>query len=197
MAQIATDQTDTVVVPAQANPAPLGLSAFALTTLVLSVVNAGLIPATDATFLGLAFAFGGLGQLIAGAWEFRAGNTLGATAFSSYGAFWISFGIGALTKTLGPGVSYYLLAWGILTFVFLLASLRTTGALIAVFLFLTLTFLALAVSWFINASAPDLTWKTIGGWLGIITAILAEYTALAGLLDAEKSAFRLPTFPRD
>jgi succinate-acetate transporter protein len=196
MAQIAAENTTAAATSAHANPAPLGLSGFALTTFVLSVVNAGLIVKTDATFLGLAFAFGGLAQLLAGMWEFRAGNTLGATAFSSYGAFWISFGIGALTKTIGPGVEYYLLAWGILTFVFLLSALRTNGALIAVFLFLTLTFLALAIGWFMStATGPNTTWIGIGGWLGIITAIIAEYTALAGILSSGKSAFQLPTFP--
>lgn len=191
MAQISADRTETVA-HAQANPAPLGLSAFALTTFVLSVANAGIIPSTDTNFLGLAFAFGGLCQLLAGMWEFRAGNTLGATAFTSYGAFWISFGYGVVTKTIGgAGVSYYLLAWAILTFVFLLGALRTNGALISVFLFLTLTFLALAIGAFAGSS----TWGNIGGWLGIITAILAEYTALAGLLSSGKSAFQLPIFP--
>lgn len=191
MAQITAENVETAA-QAHANPAPLGLSAFAITTFVLSVANAGIIPSTDTNFLGLAFAFGGLAQLLAGMWEFRAGNTLGATAFASYGAFWLSFAYGVVTKTLGgAGLSYYLLAWAILTFVFLLSALKTNGALISVFLFLTLTFLALAIWQF----AASTTWQEIGGWLGIITAILAEYTALAGLLTAEKSAFRLPTFP--
>jgi succinate-acetate transporter protein len=190
MAQIATENTTTAAAT-HANPAPLGLSGFALTTLLLSLVNAGILPATDATFLGLAFAFGGLGQLIAGILEFRANNTLGGTAFVSYGAFWLSFAIGIQTKSIGTGVSYYLLAWGILTFVFLLAALKTNIALIAVFLFLTLTFLALAI----GAFGAGSTWNQIGGWLGIITAILAEYTALAGLLNSGRSAFTLPTFP--
>jgi succinate-acetate transporter protein len=192
MAQIAAERTETVATPTHANPAPLGLSGFAVTTFLLSIVNAGIIAKTDANFLGLAVAFGGLGQLLAGMWEFRAGNTLGATAFSSYGAFWISVAVGILTKTLGgAGYSYYLLTWGILTFVFLLSALRTNGALIAVFLFLTLTFLALAI----GAFAASNTWIGIGGWLGIITAIVAEYTALAGILSSGKSAFQLPTFP--
>jgi len=191
MAQISAERTETVA-QAHANPAPLGLSAFALTTFVLSVANAGIIPTTDGTFLGVAFAFGGLCQLLAGMWEFRAGNTLGATAFASYGAFWISFAYGVVTKTIsGPGASYYLLAWGILTFVFLLGALRTNGALISVFFFLTITFLALSIGFFNDST----TWHNIGGWLGIITAILAEYTALAGILSSGKSAFQLPTFP--
>jgi uncharacterized protein len=191
MAQIATENAETATVT-HANPAPLGLSGFAVTTLLLSLVKAGVLPATDANFLGLAFAFGGLAQLIAGILEFRANNTLSGTAFISYGAFWLSFAIGIQTKTIGgAGVSYYLLAWGILTFVFFLSALKTNIALIAVFLFLTLTFVALAI----GAFGAGTTWTAIGGWLGIITAILAEYSALAGLLSSGKSAFTLPTFP--
>jgi succinate-acetate transporter protein len=192
MAQIASEQTESTTAAAHANPAPLGLSGFAVTTFLLSIVNAGIIAKTDANFLGLAIAFGGLGQLLAGMWEFRAGNTLGATAFSSYGAFWLSVAVGVLTKTLGgAGYSYYLLAWAILTFIFLISALRTNGALIAVFFFLALTFLALAI----GAFATSNTWTGIGGWLGIITAIVAEYAALAGILSSGKSAFQLPIFP--
>lgn len=193
MAQIAAENTESAAVaPAHANPAPLGLTGFAMTTFILSIVNAGLVAKTDANFVGLAIAFGGLGQLLAGMWEFRAGNTLGATAFSTYGAFWIAVAVGVLTKTFGgPGVSYYFLAFGILTFLFLLSALRTNLALIAVFFFLTLTYLALAIGGF---AASD-TWTGIGGWLGIITALVAQYTALAGILSAGKSAFQLPIFP--
>ena len=86
--------TETRIVPGShiADPAPLGLAAFALTTFILSVVNAGIIPATvEPVVFGLALVYGGIGQLLAGMWEFAKGNTFGATAFSSYGAFWISF----------------------------------------------------------------------------------------------------------
>ena len=192
MAQIAAERTETVAASTHANPAPLGLSGFAVTTFLLSIVNAGIIAKTDATFLGLAVAFGGLAQLLAGMWEFRAGNTLGATAFSTFGAFWIAIAVGALTKTGGgPGSNYFDLAFAILSFVFLLGALRTSGALIAVFLFLTLTLLALAIGGWLAST----TWIGIGGWLGIITAIIAEYTALAGILSSGKGAFQLPIFP--
>src|SRR6478752_2910365 len=78
--------------PAIANPAPLGLAAFALTTFVLSMVNSGLVSdKAEPVVFGLALAYGGIGQLLAGMWEFKAGHTFGATAFSSYGAFWLSF----------------------------------------------------------------------------------------------------------
>lgn len=195
MAQIAVEQAEAAeAAPAHANPAPLGLSGFAVTTFMLSIVNAGLIPASDATFLSLAIAFGGLAQLLAGMWAFKARNTFAATAFSTYGAFWLSLAVGALTKTLvvgSVGFSWYLLIWGILTFVYLIAALKTNGALIAVLFVLTLTYLALAIGGF----AASKTWIGIGGWIGIITAIVAEYTALADLLAEGTSFFKLPTFP--
>lgn len=195
MAQIAVEQAEAAeAAPAHANPAPLGLSGFAVTTFMLSIVNAGLIPASDATFLSLAIAFGGLAQLLAGMWAFKARNTFAATAFSTYGAFWLSVAVGALTKTAtvgSVGFSWYLLIWGILTFVYLLAALKTNGALIAVLFVLTLTYLALAIGGF----AASKTWIGIGGWIGIITAIVAEYTALADLLAEGTSFFKLPTFP--
>lgn len=192
MAQIAAEHTESSAVTTHANPAPLGLSGFAVTTFLFSLVTSGLIAKGDTNFIGLAVAFGGLAQLLAGMWEFRAGNTLGATAFSSYGSFWIAVAVGFLTKTAGgAGANYFSLAFAVLTFVFLLGSLKTNGALIAVFLFLTLTFLALAIGGF----AASNSWTAIGGWLGIITAIVAEYAALAGLLSSGKGAFQLPTFP--
>lgn len=195
MAQIAVEQAEAAAAaPAHANPAPLGLSGFAVTTFMLSIVNAGILPVTDATFLSLAVAFGGLAQLLAGMWAFKARNTFAATAFSTYGAFWLSVAVGALTKTAtvgSVGFSWYLLIWGILTFVYLIAALKTNGALIATLFVLTLTYLALAIGGF----AASKTWIGIGGWIGIITAIVAEYTALADLLAEGTSFFKLPTFP--
>jgi len=189
MAQIAVEHADAA--STHANPAPLGLSAFALTTFVLSVANAGLINASDHSFLSLAF-FGGIALLIAGIWEYRAGHTLHSTAFTAYGVFWLSYGYGVSTSTFsGAGLSYYFLAWTIVSFVFLVGSLKTHGALIAFFLFFTLTLLALTIWKF----AGSTTWQSIGGWLGIITAILAAYSALAGLLHSEHSNFHVPTFP--
>jgi uncharacterized protein len=196
MGQIAVEHSETNVV-AQANPAPLGLAAFALTTFVLSAANAGWFTGAASAVtvvVGLALFYGGLGQLLAGMWEFRAGNTFGATAFSSYGAFWLAFGwalqnnqIPANSNALG----FFLLGWAIFTFLWFLGTLRTNISLISVFLFLTLTFLALALNGFGVGSA----WGTIGGYLGIITAILAWYAAAAGLLSSVKSAFQLPIFP--
>ena len=183
--------------PAVANPAPLGLSAFALTTLVLSAANANLFPAADAGIVvGLALFYGGLGQLLAGMWEFRSGNTFGAVAFSSYGGFWLAVGWDLQNKLLPLGTAaagYFLLGWTIFTFLMFLGTFRANLALLSVFLFLTLTFLALSIGAF--AGSGGTTWNQIGGWLGIITAALAWYTALAGILVSTKSPFQLPTFP--
>ncbi|HEY3993977.1 MAG TPA: acetate uptake transporter [Ktedonobacteraceae bacterium] len=196
MAQIAAERAEAAA-PASANPAPLGLAAFALTTFVLSALNAGwyTLGAKDApAVIGLALFYGGLGQLLAGMWEFRAGNTFGAAAFSSYGAFWLALGWGLQNGQIRlgtPEIGFYMLAWGIFTFLWLLGTLRTNAALIGVFLFLTLTFLALAIANFSGGSA----WTAIGGYLGIITALLAWYTSAAGMLAAGRSAFQLPTFP--
>ena len=190
-----------------ANPAPLGLSAFALTTFVLSCINAGfLIPQGQGLniVLGLAFFYGGLGQIIAGLWEFRAGNTLGATAFSSYGGFWLAYGavllpgtgiLDALLKAnaFHPAAAIFNLGWALFTLLMLLAALRTNLALIAVFFFLFLTFLVLGIAELMGGA---LGVTAVGGWLGIVTALAAWYTALAGVLSSSRSAFSLPVWPR-
>src|SRR5579864_7470145 len=163
MAQYTAERAEAAV-PAVANPAPLGLSAFALTTFVLSASNAqflftGIPPVTGAIALGLAAFYGGIVQLIAGIQEFRAGNTFGATAFCSYGGFWLAvaftlaplFGGKNLVLLIGPdaatGVGIFLLGWTIFTFLMFLGTFRLSGALVAVFGFLTLTFLALTIGW--------------------------------------------------
>jgi succinate-acetate transporter protein len=192
MAQIATERSEPVVATT-ANPAPLGLSAFALTTFVLSSANAGFF--TGATIvIGLALFYGGLAQLLAGMWEFRAGNTFGATAFSSYGGFWLAVGISLLFKLIpnATAFGFFLLGWTIFTGMMFLGTLRSTVALIAVFGFLFLTFLALTIAELGGGS----TFGTIGGYLGIITALIAWYTALAGILASSKSMFTLPVGPR-
>ncbi len=208
MAQYAVERAEAAA-PAVANPAPLGLCGFALTTFVLSIINAGVIvPAVGAgteIVVGLALFYGGVAQILAGMWEFRAGNTFGATAFTSYGAFWLSFAVifipgfgilAAITKnmaTFHAVIGLFLLGWAIFTFLMLLGALRSNLALIGVFFFLTLTFLVLAIGWLAGASTA---WIQIGGWLGIITAAFAWYTALAGVLASGKAMFTLPTFPR-
>ncbi|HLJ35440.1 MAG TPA: acetate uptake transporter [Ktedonobacteraceae bacterium] len=196
MAQIAADSERTApVAVATANPAPLGLSAFALTTFVLSAANAQLFPLADVTVLvGVAFFYGGLAQMLAGMWEFKAGNTFGATAFTSYGAFWIAVAAVVQFKLAGPGTAgfgWFLLGWTIFTGMMFLGTLRSNLALLGVFGFLFLAYLALTI----GDLGSSTTWNIIGGWLGIITAIVAWYTALAGVLASVKAPFQLPTFP--
>jgi succinate-acetate transporter protein len=124
-----------------ADPGPLGLAAFALTTFVLSMFNAGLVSkAGEPVVLGLALAYGGIAQILAGMWEFRTGNTFGAVAFTSFGAFWVSFWAfvtffadSVPAEHAGSAVGLYLIAWGIFTLYMFVASLRTTAAIAAVF----------------------------------------------------------------
>ena len=126
-------------VPAIADPAPLGLAALAMTTLVFSVFNAGLVSRTGApVVLGLAVAYGGLAQLLAGMWEFRRGNAFGALTFGSYAAFWLSFWVleEFLVKQIpaaetGSAIALYFITWAIFTALLWVASLRTTPAVSA------------------------------------------------------------------
>ena len=209
MAQYAAERAEAAA-PAVANPAPLGLSAFALTTFVLSSSNAGfLFPAVAAggdVVIGLALFYGGLIQLVAGIQEFRQGNTFGATAFCSYAGFWMSLavillpGTGVLAslataKAVSQGVGVFLLGWTIFTGLMLIATFRISGALIAVFALLFLTFLALTIGWLGGLGTGTFTtWVQIGGWLGIVTALVAWYAALAGVLTSVK-LMNLPTMP--
>jgi len=181
-------------VPAALNPAPLGLCAFALTTFILSAFNAQLFPAVGATILiGVALFYGGIAQMLAGMWEFRVGNTFGGVVFTSYGAFWLAVGYSLQNHLIvnQTAFAYFLLGWAIFTAMMLLGALRTNVALITVFAVVLLTIVALTVAEFTGVAM----WVQIGGWLGIIAAILAWYTALAGLLASTKSAFHLPTWP--
>jgi len=209
MAQYAAERAEPAA-PAVANPAPLGLSAFALTTFVLSSSNAGfLFPAVGVggdVVIGLALFYGGLVQLVAGIQEFRQGNTFGATAFCSYAGFWMSLavillpGTGVLAslataKAVSQGVGVFLLGWTIFTGLMLIATFRISGALIAVFALLFLTFLALTIGWLGGLGTGTFTtWVQIGGWLGIVTALVAWYAALAGVLASVK-LMNLPTMP--
>jgi uncharacterized protein len=182
-----------------ADPGPLGLAAFALTTFVLSMVNAGLIDKTaEPVVLGLALAYGGGAQLLAGMWEFRKGNTFGATAFSSYGAFWISFWafVTFFAKDVpaseaGAAVGLYLIAWGIFTTYMFIASLRTTGAIALVFVLLAITFLVLG---FGNAQESENIIK-LGGYLGLATALAAWYASFAGVTNSTFGKVVLPVKP--
>lgn len=181
-----------------ADPAPLGLAAFALTTFMLSTFNAGLLPkSAEVAILGVALFYGGLTQLFAGMWEFVKGNTFGALAFSSYGAFWMSlwylFVHSGLTKAdSAKGVGIFLLAWTIFTVYMTVVTARISGLLFALFSILLVTFVVLTIGAF--ASAPTITY--IGGYLGLVTAFVAWYASFAGVLNITAKHIVLPTWPR-
>jgi succinate-acetate transporter protein len=182
-----------------ADPGPLGLAAFALTTFVLSMFNAGLVSEKgEPVVFGLALAYGGLAQVLAGMWEFRTGNTFGAVAFTSYGAFWLSFW--AFVQFYAPkvpesdaghAIGLYLIAWGIFTAYMFIASLRTTAAISLVFVLLTATFIVLGIG---DASATTGITK-LGGWLGLATALAAWYASFAGVTNATFGRVVLPVRP--
>jgi len=183
-----------------ADPGPLGLAAFAMTTFILSVFNANIIKdgALEAVVLPVALFYGGIGQLLAGMWEFKKANTFGALAFTSYGAFWLSFAF--LVRYVAPelppadaykGVGLFLLAWTIFTAYMMVAALRVSGAVAAVFIVLLLTFLALTI----GALGQHSGLTHLGGWLGLLTAVLAWYASFAGVTAATFKRSVLPTFP--
>jgi uncharacterized protein len=170
-----------------ADPAPLGLAAFATTTFLLSAANAGwMTAASGAAFLGYAFAYGGFAQLLAGMWEFRNRNVFGATAFSTYGAFWIGLGLWALLVATNPKLTaaqishdkgWILLAFAIVNTYLLILSSQTTTAVFLVFLTLEATEIVLFIGSFDNSSGI----VKVGGYIGILTAIVAWYTSAAGI----------------
>jgi succinate-acetate transporter protein len=179
-----------------ADPGPLGLAAFALTTFVLSMFNSGLVgDKGEPIVFGLAFAYGGLAQLLAGMWEFRTGNTFGATAFTSYGAFWLSFFVFVTffadkipAADTGHAVGLYLIAWGIFTAYMFIASLRTTAAIATVFLLLTLTFVMLGIG---DAGGNENITK-LGGYIGLATAAAAWYASFAVVTNSTFGRTLLP-----
>jgi len=185
--------------PVTADPGPLGLAAFALTTFVLSMFNSGLMSEKGLpVVLGLALAYGGAAQLLAGMWEFRTGNTFGAVAFTSYGAFWLSFWafVEFFEKDVpkadaGHAVGLYLIAWGIFTTYMFIASLRTTAAISLVFILLAATFLVLGIG---NAGAHPNVVK-LGGYLGIATAVAAWYASFAAVTNATFNRTVMPVRP--
>src|SRR5436309_15690019 len=193
-----------------ADPGPLGLAGFAGTTFVLSLVNTGLVGTHAAPGGGLlpmiaalALAYGGISQLIAGIWEFRTGNTFGAVAFCSYGAFWISFYFvvhsvsSVLPTEVFSGLGLYLWMWGIFTTYMFVASLRTTGAIALVFLLLAATFIVLGIGNSALTGTTNVTNSTIklGGYFGIATAIAAWYASFAAVINSTFGRVVAPVFP--
>lgn len=181
-----------------ADPGPLGLAAFAMTTFVLSMFNANLVNERGLpVVLGLALAYGGLVQLLAGMWEFRTGNTFGAVAFCSFGAFWISFwALQALyarhiAGNVGHAVGLYLWAWAIFTAYMTVAALRTSAAVLTVFVLLTATFILLAI----GADGAHTTVTHWGGYIGLATAAAAWYASFAAVVNATFARTILPVIP--
>ena len=170
-----------------ANPGPLGLACFGLTTVVLSSINAGLIPAGAlSAVVPLAFSFGGFAQIIAGIMEFKNGNTFGTVAFTSYGAFWWWYafllwtvGAGWIKPPDPRGVGVALLMWGVFTLCLWVSTFRKNLALWGIFLLLWITFFLLA--------GGDLGMgaglHTLGGWFGLATGILALYLSFAEITN--------------
>jgi succinate-acetate transporter protein len=182
-----------------ADPGPLGLAAFALTTFVLSMFNAGLMgKGGEPIVFALALMYGGLAQVLAGMWEFRTGNTFGAVAFTSYGAFWLSFWafVQFYEKSVPPAdvghaVGLFLIAWGIFTTYMFVASLRTTTAVATVFALLAVTFFLLGIG---NAGAHTSIIK-LGGWFGLATAAAAWYASFAVVTNSTFGRVVLPVRP--
>lgn len=184
---------------ALANPAALGLAGFALTTFVLSTHNAMPTQAPDLTWVGLAFFYGGLAQFAAGMWEFKTGNTFGATAFSTYGAFWMALATfvllvlggkvpaGDISKDLG----WFLLAFFIFNSYMLVLSARVNMAVFGVFLTLEVTELLLFLGAF-GGSGAGQGLTALGGWIGILTAIVAWYASFAIVANSQRTRPVLP-----
>jgi succinate-acetate transporter protein len=187
-----------------ADPGPLGLAGFAATTFYLSAVNADLLHGTvEAGVFGLAIFYGGIAQLLAGMWEFTKGNTFGAAAFSSFGAFWLSFwwfvtkGVPAMVADkasatdINHAVGTFLLIWTIFTAYMFIASLRTSAAVALVFLLLALTFLFLCI----GAYSASTGWTKTGGWFGLATAVAAWYASFAAVTNSTFKRVVLPVLP--
>jgi len=199
----ATQEQRPIMMAPAADPAPLGLAGFALTTFLLSAFNAGwMTKASGLAWLGYAFAYGGLAQFCAGMWEFRNRNVFGATAFASYGSFWI--GLALYIQLVGKNllahlvtvplfqkdVAWILLAFAIFNTYMLLWSTQVNWAVFGVFLTLEATEIILFIGFFQGASGAN-TIK-VGGYVGIVTAAVAWYTSAAGVIGGMRGKPLLP-----
>ncbi len=180
-----------------ADPAPLGLAAFALTTFLLSAANAGWMgAATGDAWLGYALAYGGAAQLLAGMWEFRNKNVFGATAFSTYGGFWIGLFLWAQfvaphatsASAAGHDLGWILLAFAIFNTYMMIMSAQLNMAVFAVFATLELTEIILFIGNFTGTSGI----VKFGGYVGVLTALVAWYTSAAGVATSLNGRVRLP-----
>jgi len=183
------------------NPAPLGLVGFGLTTVLLSLVNAHILPhGGENVVIPLALAYGGLIQLIAGILEFRTGNTFGVVAFLSYGAFWWWFALLLLfadngmidLSSAGPTIGIALILWGVFTFYMWIGTFRLNKALWWVFLTLWITFMLLGIGNAVGSSSLVM----IGGWVGILCGGLAMYTSFAEVTNFCFARTVIPVGPK-
>ena len=171
-----------------ANPAPLGLAGFGLTTVILSSINAGLLPGEAVSaVVPLAFSFGGFAQILAGVLEFRNGNTFGTVAFTAYGSFWWwyafllwTIGSGWIKPPDPRGVGFVLLMWGVFTLYMWVPTFRMNLALWIIFLLLWITFFLLAGG---DLGMGD-PWRIAGGWVGVATGLVALYLSFADVTNA-------------
>ena len=197
-----------------ADPAPLGLAAFALTTFLLSAKNANwMTHATGNAFLGYAFAYGGLCQLLAGMWEFRNRNVFGATAFASYGGFWIGLGLwfqlvavpqltavakaplvvrAATAAAINHDIGWILLAFAIFNTYMLIMATQVNAAVFGVFLTLEITEIILFIANFSLGAAATSGLVQLGGYVGLVTALVAWYTSAAGVANGIGGRILLP-----
>ena len=204
MSAMSSERAVTVVesTPA-ADPAPLGLAGFALTTFLLSGHNASFIP--DLIWVTPAIFYGGLAQLAAGMWEFRNRNVFGATAFSTYGGFWMGLGLFVIlanTTKFGSGyaggdltnaLAWFLFAFAVFNTYMLIGSMRTSKAVFLVFLTLEITEILLVIGFFNLSHGGTQWWLHAGGWAGIVTAAAAWYASAAGVLNGQAGKTVLPT----
>jgi uncharacterized protein len=205
-----------VSAPGIADPGPLGLAAFALTTFLLSAANANwMTHATGAAFLGFALAYGGLAQLCAAMWEFRNKNVVGATGFGTFGAFWIGLSLWVLlikipalkaaaahpltlpatVAALNHDAGWILLGFAIFTLYATILIAQTNLALFTTFLLLLVTLIILAIANFKLGSAATSGLLQTGGYVGLVTALAAWYTSAAGMAGGIGGPLKLPVGP--
>ena len=177
-----------------ANPAPLGLMGFGMTTILLNIHNAGFFPISS-MILAMGFFYGGIAQIIAGVMEFKKGNTFGTTAFTSYGLFWLTLvaliimpKMGLADPTPHAYMGWYLLMWGIFTLFMFLGTLKSNKVLQFIFFSLTVLFFLLAVRDFSGSHFIG----TIAGWEGIVCGASAFYLAMAEVINEQYGRTVLP-----
>ncbi|MTI84986.1 MAG: hypothetical protein FH756_14105 [Firmicutes bacterium] len=182
-----------------ADPGPLGLACFALTTFCLSLVNAGIVNAqAEMIVLMLALVYGGTVQIFAGMWEFKKNNVFGATAFSSYGSFWVAFALYVLGASSfgwfeanGAAVAMFLIGWTIFTAYMWIGTFALNNGLLVTFTLLLITFILLDIG---HVSNP--IFNKFGGYFGLATAFSAWYCSAAGILNTVYKRAVLPMGPR-